>query len=190
MTTLPATIDFMQYEVECAVELVEQKLRDRTANERFKTKLREELRKGFADRVAVIESAERGDEIADAALWAEYQELADTNIPVPATLTSYILRAARRKPHRKRGSHKWWTNVQRDIGILALVALTSERFNLAPTRNSTSEGPCGASLVAIALKRRGFKISEKRIANIWAERSQEAVDHIALFRIMFPSIPR
>ena len=128
-------------------------------------KLREYLRRDYANRVEVVASARDGDELAHTALMAEFDDLVDRGENVPAALREYGLnRDAQWKPPPHRP--KSWHATRRELGIVAAVFLVSGSRGLTLTRSSASGAPCGASVVSAALRRRGIKVSEKTIANL------------------------
>ena len=129
--------------------------------------LRQLIQRDYDTRVRVIESAEAGNLLAHQALMVEFKEAFDNGMDMPATLKSYILRSqSRGEPRRGRG-HTEWDNKVRDVGIIVLAEKVCRAFSLEPTRNeATRNWPCAASVVAKALKRKGIKLEEKRIANI------------------------
>ena len=69
---------------------------------------------------------------------------------------------------------------QRDVGIAVLVEWTAQCFGLAATRNPASKRPSAAYLVAIALRRKGIPLGERRVnaiysaAHSWRSRSASA----------------
>ena len=55
---------------------------------------------------------------------------------------------------------------------MALIVLACLRFALQPTQNRETKRaghPCGAGLVARAVRRRGIIIKASRLANMWTE---------------------
>jgi hypothetical protein len=130
-------------------------------------KLRELIQRDYVSRIEVIESAEGGDLLARQALMAEFKEAFDNGVDMPATLKSYILRShGQGEPRRGRG-HTEWDNRNRDVGIFILASLISQKFNIDLTRSPASnDKACAAAVLAKALKRKGIKLEEKRIAGI------------------------
>jgi hypothetical protein len=61
----------------------------------------------------------------------------------------------------------------RDRWIAAVVEDICRRYGFHPTRSDATEGECGASIVAEALKRHGFKrLGESHVATIWRRARQ------------------
>ena len=128
-------------------------------------KLREYLRRDYANCAEVVVSARAGDELAHTALMAEFYVLVHNLRPVPGALNEYGINPAAQwkpPPHRP----KSWDATRRELGIVAAVFLVSGSRGLALTRSAASSEQCGASVVAAALRRRGIKVSEKTIANL------------------------
>ena len=73
----------------------------------------------------------------------------------------------------------------RDIWIPALIARVAEGTGLQPTRGSGTAQPSAAYFVASALKKRGFKITERQVNRIYWNRNQIA----AKLEAAMPSIP-
>jgi hypothetical protein len=137
------------------------------------TKLR-----GDIDRqIQVIEAAEAGDHVAHNSLVKMYWSMVNAGETPPIVVASYVARANLRPPPRRpRGKHTPYQHLHRDQTLMALIVLACLRFGLQPTRNRAAKitgHPCGASLVAPAVRRRGIKISEIRLANMWAENGGE-----------------
>jgi hypothetical protein len=130
--------------------------------------LRDRLRRGLTERQKVIDAALAGDDLSHDVLMAEFDEMLDENVMPPGSLREY---ARNRNKHPKRGRGRvWYDDWRRNWTLCLLVALVVLAFRLNPTRNRSTDGPCGASIVAIALQRRGFKrVSESRITNLWAQ---------------------
>lgn len=84
-----------------------------------------------------------------------------------------IFKRARPPAAKKRGAHSLsWRNQL----IIEAIRQVCARHNLKPTRNPGSRDedhdPSGCSIVAEALRRRGIKLSEKRITDeIWPKRT-------------------
>src|SRR5215471_4084923 len=153
--TLPATYEeaMIRFAM-AAVDQIEHVLTG-SAREYLAAGLRERLRRGLTDRQKVIDAAENGDDLSHDVLMGEFHAMLDEGIMPPASLRAYV---ARIEKHPKRGRGRvWYNDWQRNLGFCLLIAIVGEAFGLEATRNRTTEGPCGASLVATALRRRGFK---------------------------------
>jgi hypothetical protein len=122
-----------------------------------------------------------GDDLSHDVLMAEFDEMIDEGVIPPASLREY---ARNRDKHPKRGRGRvWYDNWGRNWDFMLLIAVVAEAFGLEATRNRATEGPCGVSVVAAALQRRGFKrVSESRLANLWAQLGGAAIEAIALWR--------
>ncbi len=74
---------------------------------------------------------------------------------------------------QKRGQHPG-AFLLRDRWIAAVVGHICLQFRLNPTRNETTEGKCGCSIVAEVLKQRlGFeRLGESQVQNIWRRHRQ------------------
>lgn len=161
---------------------------DGSARDYLAAGLRERLRRGLTDRQRVIDAALAGDDLSHDILMAEFDEMLDQNVLPPASLREY---ARQRDKHPKRGRGRvWYDDWRRNWAFCVLVAHMCLQFNLAPTRNRATEGPCGASVVTIALQRRGFKrVSESRLTNLWGQLGDAAIELIALWRVWPEMMP-
>jgi len=114
------------------VGVVEQKMTAPASREWLEATLRDFLRNGLIETLKVIEAADAGDEIADAALRRVYAEMSDVG-EVPATLKAYGIKSVLRGPVVRSAGRNTYDNWQRDIGIACLVYLAKERLGLRPT---------------------------------------------------------
>jgi hypothetical protein len=178
---LPVTYE--EAMVQLTMRLVEpiQHLLTGSAREYLATALRERLRRGLTDRQRVIDAVEAGDDLSHDVLMAEFHAMLDEGVMPPASLRAY---AGRPEKHPKRGRGRvWYDDWRRNYVFVLLIALVAERLGLEATRNRSTEGPCGASLVATALHRLGFRrVSESRLANLWNQLGDVAIHGIALWR--------
>ena len=160
----------MVAEVTNWIGVVEDKMRAGASRGWLEPMLCDFLRRGLIETLRVIEAADAGDEIADAALRRVYAEMSDVG-DVPATLKAYGIKAVLRGPvTRSAGRSTWYDNWRRDIGIAVLVYLAKERFGLSPTRNREQrrkQQPSGSSVVALALGKRHINVADKTVENIW-----------------------
>ena len=156
------------------------------------TKLR-----GDVDRqLQVIEAAEAGDHVAHNSLVKMYWSMVNAGETPPMFVASYVGRANLRPlPRRPRGKHTPRQYLHRDQTLMALIVLACLRFNLQPTLNRETKRaghPCGASLVARAVRRRGIKISESRLANMWTQgggvRGVHAIQGYILYMARNPAL--
>jgi hypothetical protein len=145
----------------------------------LETALRKGLREGrLLLTIKAVEAADKGDEIADAALrdvGAELQmpllqgrDLAPGHLQVIA----YLQRAARRAPHTRSRAHRWYDDWTRNLHIGFLVAIACREFNLWPTRNRearrANREPSGISVMVAALAKNGIHIDEASVQrHIW-----------------------
>ncbi len=162
------------------IEAIEGKLTE-SAGEHIAALLRERLRRGLTDRQRVIDAAESGDFLSHQVLMAEFHEMLDANVLPPASLREY---ARRTEKHPKRGKGRvWHDNWRRSYGFMLLIVIIGVEFNLSPTRNRTTDGPCATSILSTALQRHGFKgVSEKHLTNLWGQLGDTAIEAVALYR--------
>jgi hypothetical protein len=152
------------------LELVQQKLTE-SPRAWLETTLRDYLQRGLIETLRVVEAANDGDEIADAALRRVFAEMLDRGEEPPATLKAYGIRGAVRGPVTRKRGNAWYDNWRRDIGIAVLVFLTMQHFGLRPTRNREQRRrrqPSASSVVHAALGRGQINVAEKTVENIWA----------------------
>ncbi len=175
MTTLPAAFTINENEmIEFASQklaVVQQQMSASYSRKWLEAMACDCLQEGLIETLKLIEAADDGDEIADAALRRVYAEMSDRGEEPPATLKAYGIRAVLHGPVRRgRGAHTWFDHWRRDIGIAVLVFLVSEHFGLSSTRNREQRRAgqlSGSSVVSAAFGRRRTNISEKTIENIW-----------------------
>jgi hypothetical protein len=144
--------------------------------------LRDRLRQGLTETLKVIEAAEGGDEIADAALRQVYAETCDRGEEPSATLKAYGIKAVLRGPvTRSAGRNMWFDNWRRDIGIAVLVYMTMREFGLRPTRNPEQKRRQQLSacyIVHRALGRWRINVAEKRVENIWGKLNGQVAAYV------------
>jgi hypothetical protein len=162
------------------IERIEHELSG-VAGEYIARSLRDRLRRGLTDRQKVIDEALGGDLLSHDVLMAEFDEMIDQGVMPPASLRVY---AQQREKHPKRGRGRvWHDGWRRTYGFTLLIVDICLKFDLNPTRNAASEGPCGASVLSTALRRKGFKgVSESRLKNLWGLPGDATIFAIALRR--------
>jgi hypothetical protein len=152
--------------------------------------LRDELQKGLREgRLTLtnhaVMAADKGDEIADAALRAVYAEMqgaihAATMLggtvpkwgPGHLQISAYGQRAVLRAPNERGQGHRWHDGWMRNIQICRLIDAACREFGVRPTRNRASRrddrAPSGISLVVAALARNKIHLHESSVQeNIW-----------------------
>ena len=185
MTNLPTVIFNEAAAIDAVVGLIDE-LRERIAAPRIlkwlELKMHDQLRTGLLGELQVIEWAERGDVIADAALRMMYAEMRNHHEEPSVLVEAYIIKTIVRGAATRGRGHFWFDNWGRDIGITVLVYLTAETFSLHPTRNREQRRhrqASACSIVAEALGRRRINIREKTVENIWARLQGEALAYAA-----------
>ena len=138
------------------------------------TTLRRYLRGGLIPVIKVVEAADAGDEIADAALRAVGAELLERRSGEPGELQimAYLQRAVLRGSRRRGRGVQWYDDWVRNLGISLLIQLACKEFGVTPTRNRDTRRagrvPSGCSLVAAGLARNKIEIEESTIQrHIW-----------------------
>jgi hypothetical protein len=161
------------------VVAVREKMAAGASREWLETTLRQFLHQGLIERLKVIEAADAGDEIADAALRQVFAEMLDAGIEPPATLKAYGIRAALRGPVRRGQGRSAFDNWKRDIGIAVMVFLTMKQFGLSPTRNREQRRrrrPSACSIVAAALGQARISVDEKTVEGIHHSMAGQVTD--------------
>jgi hypothetical protein len=159
------------------VATVRHKMEKKYSREWLETELRKGLREGrLTLAIKAVEAADKGDEIADAALRMVYAEMAGGALlergPGHLQVWAYGQRAVLRAPHRRPRGHRWHDDWTRNILICLLVELACIEFGARPSRNraarrANSEPSC-VSLVVAALARNGIHLDEVSVQeNIW-----------------------
>jgi hypothetical protein len=172
MTLLPATIDEAETieEVTHWVDVVRDRMSTDASHAWLQATLQDFLRRGLIETLRVIEAADAGDQIADAALRRVAAEMADAGLELPVTLKAYSIKALVRGPVTRSRGRSSFNNWRRDIGIACLVHLVMKRFGLAATRNREQKRrhqPSACSVVAAALGRTRINITEKTTEGIY-----------------------
>jgi hypothetical protein len=168
-------------EVSTWVEEIQEKMTSSFSREWLETTLRDYLQQGLIEILQVIEAADNGDEIADAALRRADAELRERNEERSATLKAYGIKAAMRGPVTRGRGHRWYDDWRRNIGVACLVYMAHRRFGLSPTRNRDQrrrQQASACSVVAAALGCHRVNVNERRVENIWGGRLQ---GHLAAF---------
>jgi hypothetical protein len=99
------------------------------------------------------------------------EALIEEEKPVPLWLQEYLVGAARSYKYtiRRRGRDPY-AHVERDNEIVKVVERVADLFGLRVTRNAATQTECACSIVAKALKRMGFDMSEATVAALWGRR--------------------
>jgi hypothetical protein len=146
------------------------------SREWLETELRKGLREGrLALTIHAVEAADKGDEIADAALRTVLAEMADGMLPKQGPghlqLRAYEQRALLRAPHKRPQGHRWHDDWMRNIQICMLIDLACREFGVLASRNRASRRAnrtaSGISLVVAALARNGIHLNEGSVQNLW-----------------------
>jgi hypothetical protein len=134
-----------------------------------------------------VMAADKGDEIADAALRTVYAEMAGGMFaergPGHLQVWAYGQRAVLRAPNERRQGHRWHDHWMRNIQICTLIHAACRKFGVRPTRNRLSRrvdrAPSGISLVVAALARNKIHLDEGSVQeNIWKNLPGELVRSI------------
>jgi hypothetical protein len=147
------------------------------SREWLETELRKGLREGrLTLTVKAVEAADKGDELADAALRELYAEMAGGVVlergPGHLQVWAYGQRAVLRAPHTRPRGRRWYDHWARDIQICVLVQLACRAFGVRPSRNRAARRadsePSGISLVVAALAQHRIHLDEGSVQeNLW-----------------------
>ena len=172
MTNLP-TLIFNETEmvnIACGlVEILQNRMRRESTREYLEATLCDHLQRGLVEILEVVAWADGGCPIADAALRRVFAEKLESHEEPSATLKAYGIKASMRGPVTRGRGQYWFDNWGRNIGIALLVRAISQKFNLTMTRNREQrrcKQPSAPSIVAAALGRYKFNITEKTVENI------------------------
>jgi hypothetical protein len=143
------------------VSMLRHKMEKEYSREWLETELRKGLREGWLSlTIKAVEAADKGDEIADAALRTVYAEMSGGTLPKRGPghlqLWAYGQRAVLRAPHKRPRGRRWYDDWVRNIDICVLVAVACVEFDVRPSRNRAARRankgqPSGISLVVAAL---------------------------------------
>jgi hypothetical protein len=175
------------------VAILRPRMEKKYGREWLATELRNGLREGrLTLTIKAVEAADKGDEIADAALRMVYAEMAGGAIsergPGHLQVWAYGQRAVLRKPHERPRGHRWYDDYIRNIEICLLIELACLEFGVRPTRNRAARradkgDPSGVSLVVAGLARNGIHLDEGSVQeNLWFGLPGELVRAIPAFR--------
>lgn len=129
------------------------------------------LQQGMADVGDVIRDAERGDQLADLALWRYYGSLINNHRRPTVLLEAFVVRATERGGPVKRSGRPKWNNLTRDVGAAALMFTICLNFGLQLSRGRepalhSDPPPCACSVLSLALKRHRIHLSEENLVNM------------------------
>jgi hypothetical protein len=135
--------------------------------------------------ITTIERADKGDEIADAALRTVFAEMVGGMFPErgPGHLQiwAYGQRAVLREAHRRPRGHRWHDDWMRNILACHLIVIVERDFGIRPSRNRSpsermdgkrkrrnADALSGIGIVVKALARHGIELAEMSAQeNIW-----------------------
>jgi hypothetical protein len=160
------------------VSMLRHKMGKEYSREWLETELRNGLREGrLSLTIKAVEAADKGDEIADAALRTVYAEMAGGTLPERGPghlqLWAYGQRAVLRAPHKRPRGRRWYDDWVRNIGICILIDLACREFGVRASRNRAARRankgePSGISLVVAALARNKIHLDEGSVQeNLW-----------------------
>jgi len=161
------------------VATVRHQMEKQYSRDLLETELRKGLREGrLTLTIKAVEAADKGDEIADAALRDVGSELQTPLVqgrelaPGHLQVIAYYQRAGKRPPHKRPRGQRWYDDWMRNINICVLTVLACREFGVQPTRNRESrranKDPSGLSLVVAALARNKIFIDETSVQrHIW-----------------------
>jgi hypothetical protein len=169
MTVLPTKAAMAEQLAENWTKVADAVLNGQGGRRRMVERLRDQIRCSYERREEVIRTAESGASgalLCHEALEAEFKELLDANLEVPASLKTYMLRRDK-WPKRKQGQRTdEWDYRERDIAYLILISAACESFGLDVDHNPANDRPCAVEVVSAALKLEGIKVSSKRLSAI------------------------
>ena len=109
MTKLPAKISDQPVEIVSGwVEIIRDKITAAASREWLEAMLCHYLRQGLIETLRIVEAADAGDVIADAALRRVFAEMTDAGIDPPATLKAYGIKAILRGPVQSSTGPAWF----------------------------------------------------------------------------------
>jgi hypothetical protein len=159
------------------VATLHHKLQKEYSREWLEAELRKGLREGRLDLcIKAIEAADKGDEIADAALRRVHAEMQGGMVgergPGHLQVWAYGQRAIERAPHKRPRGHRWHDDWLRNLMICFLIDRACRENGVHPTRNRearrANRDPSGISLVVAALARNKIHMDEASVQqNIW-----------------------
>ncbi|MER9167341.1 hypothetical protein NKI12_08140 [Mesorhizobium australicum] len=150
----------------CAwIDRVEHMMTSEAAHDILRKKIREIVVDGKVPIGAVVQAADRGLVDADIILRAIVADMLDRPEAMPAELRAWARKAIVNAPAMSPGRSSVDT-FQRDLGIAAIVSLTSQRWNVPVNRNRSSKRPSACSMVSAALVNRKHNVGEAHVERI------------------------
>jgi hypothetical protein len=150
-------------------DLVNELLQTESSHLYMQARLKALIRQGTIPALKVIGWANDGVVDAHVALLQVAAEMIDHGEQLPATIAGYAIQHLGRPAMPRRRGRDEADNWLRDQCIAVLVALAVERWHphLPMSRNPASNWPSACSLVSAALARRGLKVKEKRVEQVF-----------------------
>jgi hypothetical protein len=123
----------------------------------------------------VIECAEAGWTLAREALHELAEECEARDVKPPSRLRLYILGAADPRSRRRGRPPGAYDLKLRDMTLVCIIAVISQRFHFRATRNPASKrSPCACSVVMQALKAERLALSEDSLETLWSRWGAQA----------------
>jgi|SoiMethySBSTD1v2_1073268.scaffolds.fasta_scaffold1049621_1 hypothetical protein len=166
-TLIEAETDTMVNTVAHWVDVVDAMLTSDAGHLLLRNHLRRMLREGVIETLKVVTAAEQGHQDADLALRELGAEMLDRGEMPNATLRSYLVKALVTAPVRYPPGRNIADTWVRDIGIAVMVAMVMAHWpHLKATRNRAAKRPSASTIVALALSKRGFSLTEWQVERI------------------------
>ena len=157
------------------IDQLGERLKSDWGRQRLREYIRQKLAQGTLPTMDVIAAARAGNEDADIALRELAVEMLDRGEMPPAALRAYTMEVLRRGPAAVSQGRVFADDFARDLAIAAMVTLAAHCWDdLRATRNLASKKHSCASLLSIALNRKGHPLSEARVNKIHGSRNQIA----------------
>ncbi|MCK1303891.1 MULTISPECIES: hypothetical protein [unclassified Bradyrhizobium] len=152
-------------------DLAHELLQKESSHHYTQAKMKALIWEGTIPTVKVIGWAHQGAADAHIALLEVAAEMMDRGDELPRTIAGYAIQYLGKPPPSRAKGRDAADNWLRDQCIAVLVALAVERWHphLPMSRNPTSNWPSACSLVSAALRRRGIKVKEKRVEQIFCQ---------------------
>jgi hypothetical protein len=172
-STLPPIHEMVET-VASWIDLVADRLTSEYAHEKLQAYWAAEIGRGALSAMGVIEAAERGNGDADRAIRMVIADAIHGNRydGLPPEVRGYHLKVLLRdEPGNSQAGRSYNDSYSRDLTISMLIACVVVHWwpLLKATRNPASKKPSAATVITLALKKRGVTLTEKRVNTIYGD---------------------
>ena len=147
------------------------------------------IRETVLPSVAIVAWAEAGHPAAHRVLWRYATEMGERSHfdDMLVCVRAYVLKTGRDQFMPFPRGRNVVQNLMRDIWLPMVVQRIADGTGLAPTRSATTTTPSAAYFVALGMKRKGIKLKERQINQIYWNRNKVAAALEASMPALIPA---